>query len=86
MLCAASASVVFAADQTIEREAIEKAIQSYTNAFNAGDAKALADHWSEGAIYVNPNTGVEAQRRDAIASQFASILSELKNTKPTREV
>ena len=81
-----STTVVCAADQAADRAAIEKSVESYTAAFNSGDAKALADHWSEGAVYVNPNTGVEAQGRDAIAKEFASILSGLKNTKLSVEV
>ena len=43
-----------AADQEADRAAIEKAIASYTAAFNARDAGALAAHWGPEAVYTNP--------------------------------
>ena len=47
----------YAADQSADKATIEKAIASYTAEFNAGDAKALAAHWSPEAVYINPLTG-----------------------------
>lgn len=82
----ASDAFVSAADQTADRASIEKSVESYTTAFNARDAKSLADHWSAGAIYVNPNSGVEVQGREAIAKEFESILSGLENTKLVVEI
>ena len=70
-----------AADQAADRAAIEKAIESYTAAFNAGDADALAKHWSQEAVYINPLTGSQAEGREAIAKEFAAILAELQETK-----
>jgi uncharacterized protein (TIGR02246 family) len=71
----------FAADQTADKAAIEKAIESYTAAFNAGDPKTLAEHWGPEAVYVNPLSGVQVEGRDAIAREFESILGEMKDTK-----
>ena len=70
-----------AADQAADKAAIEKAIESYTAAFNAGDAKSLAAHWGPEAVYVNPLSGVQVEGCEAVAKEFESILSEMKNTK-----
>ncbi len=70
-----------AADQAADKATIEKAIASYTAAFNARDAKALATHWSAEAVYVNPLTGSQVEGREAIAKEFETILAELKATK-----
>jgi len=69
------------ADQAAEKAAIEKAIESYTAAFNARDAKALAAHWGPEAVYINPLTGNQVQGREAIEKEFADLLAELKDTK-----
>lgn len=74
-------STARAADQTADKAAIEKAIASYTAAFNAHDAKALAGHWSPEAIYINPLTGNQVEGREAITQEFAAILAEMKDTK-----
>jgi uncharacterized protein (TIGR02246 family) len=57
--------LAFAADQAEDQAAIEKAIESYTAAFNA----------------VNPLTGVQVEGRDAIVKEFESIFTDLKDTK-----
>jgi uncharacterized protein (TIGR02246 family) len=71
----------FAADQAADKATIEKAIESYTAAFNAHDAKKLAAHWSPEAVYINPLTGSQVEGREAIAEEFEAILAELKETK-----
>ncbi len=76
----------FAVDQAAERAAIEKRIQSYTAAFNAGDAKKLAEHWLPGAVYVNPLSGTQVEGREAIAREFAAIFEQLKGTKLSVDV
>ena len=72
---------LLAADQAADKVAIKKTIESYTTAFNARDAKALAEHWGPEAVYVNPLTGVQVEGRDAIIKEFESIFTDLKNTK-----
>jgi uncharacterized protein (TIGR02246 family) len=75
-----------AADQAADKSAIEKAIDSYTAAFNAGDAKALAEHWGPEAVYINPLTGSQVEGREAIAKEFEAILAETKDTRLVVEV
>ncbi len=70
-----------AADQTADKAAIGQTVESYTAAFNARDAKALAAHWSPDAVYINPLTGSQVEGREAIAKEFAGILAELEDTK-----
>ena len=60
---------------------IRKTVDSYVAAFNKADAKALAEHWSESAVYTNRFTGEEAVGREAIAEQFAGIFKEKKDLK-----
>ena len=69
------------ADQAADKAAIEKAIESYTTAFNAGDAGALAAHWSADAVYTNPLTGEQVEGREAIVGQFTNMLAEVKSAK-----
>jgi uncharacterized protein (TIGR02246 family) len=58
--------------QVAEEAAIRKAAASYVEAFNKGDAKALADHWSPDAVYTNRTTGEEVVGRAAISEQFTA--------------
>ena len=77
---------VFAADQAADRAAIEKAVQSYTAAFNNSDAEALAAHWGPEAVYVNPRTGRQVEGREAIATEFEALLQERNDTKLSVDV
>ena len=63
-------------DQSANEAAIRKAAASYVEAFNKHDAKALADHWSPDAVYLNRSTGEEVVGRAAIAEQFAALFKE----------
>src|SRR5688572_12952908 len=63
-------------DLPVSEAAIRKAAGSYMEAFNKHDAKAIADHWSPDAVYLNRSTGEEAVGRDAIAKQFAALFKE----------
>ena len=64
-----------------DEAAIRKTVESYVAAFNKADAQALAEHWSETAVYTNRLTGEEAVGRAAIAEQFAAIFQEKKDLK-----
>jgi uncharacterized protein (TIGR02246 family) len=64
-----------------DEAAIRKTVDSYVAAFNKADAKSLAEHWSESAVYTNRFTGEEAIGREAIAEQFAGIFKEKKDLK-----
>ncbi len=70
-----------ATDQAKAKEAIEKSIQSYIAAFNAGDSKKLASHWAPDAVYINPLTGMQVEGREAIAREMAANMKELKGFK-----
>jgi len=63
-------------DQAASEAAIRKAAASYAEAFNKQDAKAVADHWSPEAVYLNRTTGAEAVGREAIAKQFEASFKD----------
>jgi uncharacterized protein (TIGR02246 family) len=54
---------------------IRKAVRSYVAAFNRGNAKAVAAHWSTQGVYVSPS-GQRLQGREAIEKEFAAYFSE----------
>jgi uncharacterized protein (TIGR02246 family) len=63
-------------DQSPSEADIRKMVASYVQAFNRHDAKALAEHWSPDAVYLNRTTGDEVVGRPAIAEQFTALLKE----------
>jgi uncharacterized protein (TIGR02246 family) len=63
-------------DQSADEAAIRQAAASYAEAFNKHDAKAVAEHWSPDAVYLNRSTGEEVVGREAIAEQFAVLFEE----------
>ncbi|HVU87464.1 MAG TPA: SgcJ/EcaC family oxidoreductase [Pirellulales bacterium] len=58
-----------------DEAAIRKAIESYTDAFNKGDAAAVANHFSETGAYIDPITGEREVGREAIAKALADRFS-----------
>jgi uncharacterized protein (TIGR02246 family) len=62
-----------------EAEPIQQALQSYINAFNKHDAKALAALWMTQGVYVDRSTGERIEGRDALEQDFAATFRE----KPT---
>lgn len=61
--------------------AIRKRVATYVEAFNKHDAKALADHWSPDAVYLNRITGEEVVGRAAIAEQFSALFKKQPEVK-----
>jgi uncharacterized protein (TIGR02246 family) len=61
------------ADEMDEANAIRQRIESYVAAYNQQDAGAVADLWSEDAVYVSHETGERIQGRAAIAAMFQSL-------------
>jgi uncharacterized protein (TIGR02246 family) len=61
--------------------AIRQGVAAYVKAFNAQDAKALADQWSPDAVYVNRSTGEEVTGRKAIVEQFDALFKVQKDLK-----
>jgi uncharacterized protein (TIGR02246 family) len=68
-----------------DEAAIRKNAQAYDDAWNARDGKALAAMWSEQAIYVDPETGLEVIGRENLEKYFAETLSDA-DTKLSVEV
>jgi uncharacterized protein (TIGR02246 family) len=58
-----------------DETAIRAAITSYVEAYNRGDAKAVAEHWAETAEWVNP-AGDRVQGRAAIQAQMAELFEQ----------
>lgn len=78
---AIGAGPIFGDDAPDEAEtAIRKAIDSYVAAFNKGDAKALAAHWTEQGEFVTP-AGKELRGRPQLEEDFAAYFSETENAK-----
>ncbi|MCR4415648.1 MAG: hypothetical protein NUV77_24820, partial [Thermoguttaceae bacterium] len=48
-----------------EHNAIQAAVESYVAAYNRGDAKGVASHWSESGHWISPS-GQRFQGRQAI--------------------
>ncbi|MFO0868711.1 MAG: SgcJ/EcaC family oxidoreductase [Pirellulales bacterium] len=63
-----------------DEQAIRASITSYVAAYNRGDAKAVASHWSENAVWVSP-AGQKVQGRAAIEQALTAMFAELKGTK-----
>ena len=57
--------------------AIRKAIDSFVEAYNRGDASAAASHWSRNGLYVTP-TGEQAKGPDKIRSALEKFFAENK--------
>lgn len=58
-----------------DEERLRQAITSYVTAFNAQDAKTMAQHWSADGVYVSNVSGEEVVGREAIAAELAEIFS-----------
>lgn len=81
LICWTVLAVPLFADQASDEAMIRKAVQDYTDAFNAGDAKQLASMWSPDAVYTNPDTGEQVVGQQAIESQFSGIFETSKGIK-----
>ena len=74
------ASMASASD---DEAGVRKAIASYVDAFNKGNAEAVAAHWSESGEWIDP-TGTPIQGRDAILTEMKAFFSS--DTKPKIEL
>lgn len=59
---------------SLDPQPITEAVRAYETAFNAGNAKAIADMWTEQAVYTNRLANEVVQGRKGILEQFQSIL------------
>ena len=63
-----------------EENAIRAAVESYVAAYNRGDAKAVASHWSESGDWISPS-GQRFQGRQAIEKEMVSLFAENKDVR-----
>lgn len=63
-----------------DRAAIRAAIDAYVAAYNRGDAKAVADFWSESGEWISPS-GERFQGRQAIAKEMKSLFADEKGAR-----
>ncbi|MCH8840143.1 MAG: SgcJ/EcaC family oxidoreductase [Planctomycetes bacterium] len=59
---------------TDDEGAIRAAIASYVDAFNKGDATAVAEHWAETGEWIDPE-GTPIQGRDAILAEMKTYFA-----------
>lgn len=64
-----------APDATQDEATVRQAVESYVKAFNARDAKALAEHWSPQAVYTSRTSGEQLVGREAIAKEFTEMFA-----------
>jgi uncharacterized protein (TIGR02246 family) len=84
LLCLGSSSTSFgqeAAPAVDEEPQVRETGKAYVEAFNRGDAAALADFWSPDAVYTNRITGEQVVGRAAIAEQFKTLFAAQKDLK-----
>jgi len=60
--------------------AIRAAVESYVKAYNRGDAKAVAAHWSESGEWISPS-GQRFQGRRAIEKELKTLFAENKGVR-----
>ena len=64
-------------EQTADHAAIRKSVQSFIDAFEKGDAKALVAHWTENGEYV-ADDGTTLRGRAAIESEYTDVFANRK--------
>jgi uncharacterized protein (TIGR02246 family) len=74
------------ADQAEDEAAIRANAQTYVEAYNKRDAKAVAAMWSPEAVYMDPSTGDAAIGHEEIEKVFTDILANLGEAKLEVEV
>jgi len=59
-----------------EAKPIQQALESYVDAFNKHDAKAVAALWMPKGVYVDRTTGERIEGREALEKDFAATFKE----------
>jgi ketosteroid isomerase-like protein len=54
-----------------------EAFQQYTQAFHAGDPRAIAEHFHEPAFFVTPKEARALPTRSAVEQMYARVISEM---------
>ena len=70
-----------ASDNANDEAGVRAAGNHYVEAFNSGDADAVAALWSPDAVYTNRTSGEKSVGREAIQKEFASLFEEVKDGK-----
>ena len=65
---------------TADENAIRANVESYVAAYNRGDAKAVAAHWSDSGEWISPS-GERFQGRQAIEKELQSLFAENKGVR-----
>src|ERR1700722_1820814 len=65
--------------QAADRDAIAKAARNFVTAFEKGDAKAIAAHWTENGEYI-ADDGTAIRGRTAIEDDYADQFAKRKGT------
>lgn len=60
-----------------DESAIRAAIKSYVEAYNRGDAKGVAEHWSEAGQWISPS-GEKSTGKKAIAAALKTLFEDSK--------
>lgn len=76
VLCGAAWAAAEDKKPSGDEATIRRSIASFTDAFNRGDAEALAGHWSESGVYLNPQTGERVAGREEIAKAYAAMFAQ----------
>jgi uncharacterized protein (TIGR02246 family) len=67
------------AESSPDSDAIRKSVQSFVAAYEKGDAKALAAHWTEEGEYLSDD-GETFRGRNAIEKEYAAAFAKRKGT------
>jgi uncharacterized protein (TIGR02246 family) len=65
-------------DRASDRESVQKALDSFTAAFQKGDAKAVASHWTADGEYVGDD-GTTHRGRAALEKDYAAFFAKNPN-------
>jgi len=69
-----------AVQNSADLDAIRAAVNSYVEAYNRGDAKAVANLWAEDADWISPS-GEHFQGREAIEREMGEMFEDAKGLK-----
>jgi uncharacterized protein (TIGR02246 family) len=64
-------------DQADDRAAIQKAVRTFLDAFEKGDAKAVAAHWTENGEYISDD-GATFRGRAEIQKEYEALFAKKK--------
>ena len=65
---------------TVDDAEIRECAKTFANAFNSGDAKAIAAQWTKDGDYTN-EAGIEFNGREAIEKEYANFFKQYPGVK-----